>query len=61
MKLKWFWMIYALFALYIVNKALGFITIPASFLGFEKWVLIVVAVLLVLGAYNSYKLNKLAY
>lgn len=57
-KKKWFWLIYVVFALYIVNKAFEYVVIPESFLPFERWVLVGVAGLLLLGAYSSYKSGK---
>lgn len=50
-----FWIVYVIFALYLLNKAFSLIALPAFFLPYEKWVLVISAVLLVLGAYNSYK------
>ncbi|HJX50014.1 MAG TPA: hypothetical protein VJ438_00980 [Candidatus Nanoarchaeia archaeon] len=58
---KWFWIVYVIFALYLVNKALAYFTIPESLLVFEKWILIGAAVLLLLGAYNSFKSGKTPY
>jgi len=57
-KKKLFWLIYVVFALYLVNKAFAYIVIPESFLPFEKWILVIAAGLLLLGAYSSYKSGK---
>jgi hypothetical protein len=58
---KWSWIIYILFALYFLNRAFVFLTIPANLLVYEKWVFVLIAALLLFGAYNSYKVKKSAY
>ena len=54
-KKNWFWIVYAVFALYMLNEALTFIVLPAFFLTNEKWILIAAGILLVFSAYRSYK------
>jgi hypothetical protein len=60
-KKKWFWLIYVVFAVYLVNKAFAYVAIPEGFLPVEKWILVIAAALLLLGAYSSYKSGKAGY
>ncbi len=55
---KWFWLIYLICALYLLNKAFAYIAIPESLSPYEKWVFVLIAAFLLFGAYNSYKLKK---
>jgi len=55
------WVIYVLFALYLLNRAFVFLTIPANLLIYEKWVFVLIAALLLVGAYNSYTVKKRLY
>jgi hypothetical protein len=59
-KKNWFWIVYAIFALYILDRAFAIITIPASILVYEKWIFVVIGVLLILSAYRSYKKDSSA-
>ncbi len=58
---KWSWVVYVLFALYFLNRAFAYLAIPESLLVYEKWVFVLIAALLLFGAYNSYKLKKTVY
>jgi len=55
---NWFWIAYAIFALYILNKAFLVINLPAVILANEKWILVITGALLVLAAYRSYQKGK---
>jgi hypothetical protein len=50
--------IYIIFALYLINKAFSLIEIPEAVLNFERWILVVAAVLLLWGGYRSMKLKQ---
>lgn len=60
-KKKWFWIVYVVFALYVLNQAFAYIAIPEAFLIYEKWIFVGAAALLLLGAYGSYKSGKVGY
>ena len=53
-KKRWFWILYVIFALYLINKAFTYVVIPESLLVYEKWMFVGAGVLLLLGAYNSF-------
>jgi hypothetical protein len=53
-KKRWFWILYVIFALYLMNKAFTYVVIPESLLVYENWVFIGAGILLLLGAYNSF-------
>lgn len=54
-KRRWFWLVYLVFALYLANKTFVYVIIPEAFLVYERWIFVGAAVLLLLGAYNSFK------
>ena len=58
MKKRLFWIVYVVFALYVLNKAFAYMAIPENLLVYDKWILVVAGVLLLLGAYNSFKSKK---
>jgi len=47
--------VYLVFALYLANKTFVYVIIPEAFLVYERWIFVGAAVLLLLGAYNSFK------
>ena len=57
-KKNYFFLIYVLFALYLVNKGFSFITLPQIILGQEKWIFLIAGLLLLWGGYRSGKLKK---
>lgn len=58
-KLKaYFFLIYLVFALYLVNKTFSFIILPQFILDQEKWIFLATALLLLWGGYRSLKLKK---
>lgn len=54
-------LIYIIFALYLVNKTFNFITLPQAVLDLEKWIFLAIALLLLWGGYRSLKLKETHY
>jgi hypothetical protein len=50
--------IYLVLALYFINGALNFISLPEFFLKIDKWILFAGGIFLILGAINSWKLKR---
>jgi cytochrome c biogenesis protein CcdA len=44
-----FFIVYALFALYLVNMGLGFVKMPNFLLKVEQWIILISGILLFLG------------
>jgi len=49
---------YVLFGLYFVNYTFSFVTIPTFISGINKWIIFVGGLLILFGAINYYRLNK---
>lgn len=53
-----FVVIFLLFGIYLINYAIQFVIIPAAVKSFEKWIILVGGVLLIIGAINQLRLNR---
>jgi hypothetical protein len=51
-------LIYLVFALYLVNRGFNFISMPQIILDYEKWIFLVIGLLLLWGGYRSMKLKR---
>ncbi|MGA2130474.1 MAG: hypothetical protein ABSG05_02565 [Candidatus Pacearchaeota archaeon] len=50
--------IYLLFGIYFINYAIQFVIIPTVVTQFDKWIILVGGVLLIIGAINQLRLNR---
>lgn len=50
--------LYLVLAFYLINNALGFVTLPEMFMKVDKWILFIAGIFLVLGGFNSLRLRK---
>jgi len=55
--LIWF-ILYVVFAAYFINFAFNFVTIPEAIIKFEKWIILVGGVLILLGAINHFRVKR---
>lgn len=53
--------LYVVFALYLINKAINFISLPASFASIDKWISLVAGIFLILGGINSMRIKRYNY
>jgi hypothetical protein len=51
-------LIYVVFALYLINRGFNFIAMPQIILDYEKWIFLIIGLLLLWGGYRSMKLKK---
>ena len=51
-------LIYLVFALYLVNRGFNFISMPQIILDYEKWIFLIIGLLLLWGGYRSMKLKR---
>ena len=52
-------LIYLVFGLYFLNSALNFIVLPEFLSKIDKWILLVGAILIIIGAINYLRLSKI--
>jgi len=52
-------LVYLLFGLYFLNYALGFIVLPAFLSKIDKWIILIGAILIIIGAINYLRLSKI--
>ena len=58
---KVLFVIYLVIALYLTNMSFGFITMPEFVMNFDKWVILLGAVLVFLGGINHLRVRKKTY
>lgn len=51
-------LLYLIFGLYFVNSAFSFINIPDAFLEFDKWIIFVGGILILIGGINYFRARK---
>ena len=50
-----FLIVYAIFALYIINAGLEIISLPEAFLSLNKWIFLIIGGLLVLAGFKFFR------
>jgi len=51
-------LVYLFFGLYFLNWSLGFIALPEFLLNAEKWLILVGAILIFIGAINYFRMSN---
>ncbi|MCK5624494.1 hypothetical protein KAI04_01500 [Candidatus Pacearchaeota archaeon] len=51
-------LVYLVFGLYFLNLSLGFIIFPEFITQLDKWIILVGAILIILGAINYFRVSK---
>ena len=52
-------LVYFLFGLYFLNYSLGFVVLPEFISKIDKWIILVGAILIIIGAINYLRLSKI--
>lgn len=52
-------LVYFLFGLYFFNYSLGFVVLPEFVSKIDKWIILVGAILIIIGAVNYLRLSKI--
>ena len=59
MKIKFIiFLVYLVFGLYFINTGLSFITLPEFFTSFDKWIILIGGVLIIIGSFNYLRTGK---
>jgi hypothetical protein len=51
-------LLYSIFGLYFINSGLGFIILPEFVLNFDKWIILIGGILVLIGAVNYLRAGK---
>ena len=52
-------LVYLIFGLYFLNYSLGFIVLPEFLSKIDKWIILIGAILIIIGAINYLRLSKI--
>ena len=52
-------LVYLVFGLYFLNYSLGFIVLPEFLSKIDKWIILIGAILIIIGAINYLRLSKI--
>ena len=52
-------LVYLIFGLYFLNYSLGFVVLPEFMFKIDKWIILVGAILIIVGAINYFRLSKI--
>ena len=52
-------LVYFIFGLYFFNLSLGFIVLPEILSKIDKWIILIGAILIIIGAINYLRLSKI--
>ena len=52
-------LVYLVFGLYFLNFALGFVALPEILSKIDKWIILIGAILIIVGAINYLRLSKI--
>lgn len=50
--------LYLIFGLYFINLTFSFVSIPEVITNFEKWIILVGGILILIGGINHFRANK---
>jgi len=52
-------LVYLVFGLYFLNYSLGFVALPEILSKIDKWIILIGAILIIVGAINYLRLSKI--
>jgi len=52
-------LVYIVFGLYFLNYSLGFVVLPEFLSKIDKWIILIGAILIIIGAINYLRLSKI--
>ena len=52
-------LVYLVFGLYFLNLSLGFVALPEILTKIDKWIILIGAVLIIIGAINYLRVSKI--
>jgi uncharacterized membrane protein YagU involved in acid resistance len=55
---KWLFILHLIFALYFINFAFSYVTLPEFFLGIEKWIFFIGGILILFGGFSHLRARK---